>query len=155
MFFASPEKQQAGKRFKMSTSEIDIKSGPLEDVYVALVSFNPNRNRAAFKMFINPFTWWFWAGGVILVLGALVAMWPTREGLESLAPGTIRFGRTTIGGVLFVVCLVPLATWHLESDTSWGSALRYEEIVQTQESGASDDPTAPDSSTPDDEVPPS
>jgi len=154
MFFASPEKQRAGKRFKMGTSEIDIRSGPLEDVYVALVSFNPNNQRAAFKMFVNPFTWWFWAGGVILVLGALLGMWPSREGFERLKPTALQFGRLGVGAVLAAVCVAPLALWQVESHTGWGSALRYDELVEAPETPP-DGGNPPETATEGDGAPPS
>jgi cytochrome c-type biogenesis protein CcmF len=136
MFFASPEKRRAGEQFRMGTSEIDIRSGPLEDLYVALVNFRTGPNTAdtaSFKMFVNPFTWWFWAGGVILVLGALVAMWPTRESVSNLSPLPIRFGRTTVGAVLVAVCLSPLAVWQVESNTKWGAALRWKEAQLSEQ----------------------
>lgn len=133
MFFAKPEQQKAGKKFKMGTSEIDIKSGPLEDLYVAMVNFDPNKQQAAFKMYVNPFTWWFWIGGVLLVLGALIAMWPERDGLESLSPLPFRFGRITVGGVLVLACISPIAVWQIESDTRWGAALRYHPTAEQNE----------------------
>ena len=151
MFFASPKERRSGKRFKMGTSEIDIRSGPLEDVYVALVNFNTRQETAAFKMFINPFTWWFWAGGVVLVLGAFIAMWPSRESFEDLSPTPIRFGRVTVGAGLFALCFVPLVVWQIESDTKWGSALRWEEarIVDSPAADEPSDPPAPPPTTDD------
>ncbi len=128
IFHASPN---------MPTSEIDIQSGPLEDVYVALVDFNPQQQTAAFKMFVNPFTWWFWIGGVILVLGAFIAMWPSREDVETLRP-SLRFGRTAVGIVLIAACFTPIVVRHVESDTRWGSALRYEVAIQEFDSSLSD-----------------
>ncbi|MFB6264752.1 MAG: heme lyase CcmF/NrfE family subunit [Bradymonadaceae bacterium] len=116
---------------KMPTSEIDIRSGPLEDVYVALVNFSPRNDRAAFKIFINPFTWWFWAAGVVLVLGTFIAMWPRAEELESIASLPRRIGRIALALSLGALCFVPLATWQLESDTRWGSAMRWTTVEST------------------------
>lgn len=125
---------------EMPTSEIDIRSTPLEDVYAALVNFGRTGDRAAFKLFVNPFTWWFWAGGVILVLGALIAMWPTRESVESLS-APMRFGRLGTGTMLAVLCFAPLAVWQVESDTKWGSSLRW---THAQQIDSPDDAAPPE-----------
>lgn len=61
------------------TSEIFIRSNPLEDVYVALLNYDTERGAAAFKLVVLPFTWWMWAGGIVLILGTLVCMWPSDE----------------------------------------------------------------------------
>ena len=43
--------------------------------------------QANFAISINPLVWWVWAGGVILVLGGLLAMWP---GGRATAPAARR-----------------------------------------------------------------
>lgn len=124
IFHASPN---------MPTSEIDIKTTPLEDLYVALVSSNPKTDEAAFKVFVAPFTWWFWFGGTILLFGTMICMWPTREGLHQLelTPGV--FGRAFGAGALIIVasCL-PIALLTYESHSKWGSAARFELIADAQ-----------------------
>ncbi|MCB9532195.1 MAG: cytochrome c biogenesis protein CcsA [Myxococcales bacterium] len=63
------------------TSEIYIRSTPLEDVYVALLQTDDAQQAAAFKLVVLPFTWWFWFGGVVLVAGTLICLWPERDPL--------------------------------------------------------------------------
>ncbi len=63
------------------TSEIAIRSTPLEDLYIALLQVNEDEQAAAFKMVVLPFTWWFWFGGVVLIAGTLVCMWPEHDRL--------------------------------------------------------------------------
>jgi cytochrome c-type biogenesis protein CcmF len=36
-------------------------------------------NAATFKVIINPLVMWLWIGGVIALVGALIAVWPTRS----------------------------------------------------------------------------
>ena len=51
-----------------------------EDFYVILVNWEPTTADAAtFRIFLNPLINWVWAGGVIFVLGTLIAAWPDRE----------------------------------------------------------------------------
>jgi cytochrome c-type biogenesis protein CcmF len=56
------------------TTETAIRSTLLEDVYVILAAVNDNGS-ATFRVYINPLVSWIWIGGVIFVLGTLVAMW--------------------------------------------------------------------------------
>lgn len=63
------------------TSEIYIRSTPVEDVYIALLQVDEAQQAAAFKLVILPFTWWFWFGGLVLIAGTLVAMWPEEDRL--------------------------------------------------------------------------
>jgi cytochrome c-type biogenesis protein CcmF len=63
------------------TSEIYIRSTPIEDVYVALLQVDEAQQAAAFKLVVLPFTWWFWFGGLVLIAGTLIAMWPEEDRL--------------------------------------------------------------------------
>lgn len=106
------------------TSEIDIKTTVLEDVYVALVNFDSGGQVAALKVFIGPFTWWFWLGGVILTFGTMIAMWPTRESLHALRRGGV-IARIAIVGMLLFGSSLPLLLRYAENSEVWGSAQRW------------------------------
>lgn len=71
-----------GKRFlagfeEQPTSRIAIRSTPLEDLYVVLTGWD--ETGASFFVFVNPLVSWIWLGGLILILGGLVAWWPQRQ----------------------------------------------------------------------------
>jgi cytochrome c-type biogenesis protein CcmF len=63
------------KSFEPST-EVGIRSGLQEDVYIVFAGAVNGTEEAVYRFNINPLVWWVWAGGVILVLGGLVTMWP-------------------------------------------------------------------------------
>jgi cytochrome c-type biogenesis protein CcmF len=51
-----------------------------DDVYVLLVAWEPiSAQTATFKVFVNPLVNWVWAGGIVFILGTLIAAWPERE----------------------------------------------------------------------------
>ena len=50
-----------------------------EDLYVTLLGYNPTAGTATIRVFINPLVMWIWAGGAIVALGALFAIWPDRR----------------------------------------------------------------------------
>lgn len=132
-FYASPN---------APTSEIDIKSTALEDLYVALVNFDPRGNQAAFKVFVAPFTWWFWFGGVILIFGTMIAMWPTRESIASLRYGSGTLAKIAVVGIILVTSSLPLVLAAVETYTPWGSAQRWQ-IEHAALTGDAEPSTAP------------
>src|SRR6266550_74907 len=61
--------------FQPST-EVGIRSDPLEDLYVVLGGVVNGTEQAVFRLTINPLVWWVWYGGLIVVIGGLIVMWP-------------------------------------------------------------------------------
>ncbi len=57
-----------------------VRSTMEDDLYIILVDWQPISSRqATFKVFHNPLVNWLWVGSIILILGAIVAVWPTPE----------------------------------------------------------------------------
>jgi cytochrome c-type biogenesis protein CcmF len=61
-------------------SEVAIRTNPVEDLYVVVTSIDPD-GAAAVRAFVNPLTWWIWAGAFVMVLGMWVLLTeaPARE----------------------------------------------------------------------------
>ena len=55
---------------------VDIRYGPWKDLYVILAGFDREARWATIKVQIHPMIGWIWVGGVVVVLGGLVALWP-------------------------------------------------------------------------------
>ncbi len=50
------------------------------DVYVILVDWQPvSQTGATFKIYINPLINWLWFGGIIFILGTMIAAWPDQD----------------------------------------------------------------------------
>ena len=50
------------------------------DVYVILVDWQPvSQSGATFKVYVNPMINWLWFGGIIFILGTLIAAWPDQD----------------------------------------------------------------------------
>jgi cytochrome c-type biogenesis protein CcmF len=57
-----------------------VRSTLEDDFYVILVSWEPIGSQSAtFKIYHNPLVNFVWMGGLIFILGTLVAAWPDRE----------------------------------------------------------------------------
>ena len=51
-----------------------------DDFYVLLVDWQPISSQGAtFKVYRNPLVNWLWLGGIVFILGTLVAAWPDRD----------------------------------------------------------------------------
>lgn len=59
-------------------TEVAISSTVFEDLYVVLVSLDED-GRASFELVLNPLISWLWIGGALLLVGAVLAAWPTRR----------------------------------------------------------------------------
>ena len=56
-----------------------IRTSPLRDLYASVVGVEQEGERATFRFFLNPGVTWLWVGGAVMVLGGLLAVWPTRR----------------------------------------------------------------------------
>jgi cytochrome c-type biogenesis protein CcmF len=56
-----------------------IRHGPFTDLYVSVLGFDENGQRATFRFLLNPGVSWLWAGGATMALGGLLAAWPRRR----------------------------------------------------------------------------
>ncbi len=56
-----------------------LRSTMAEDVYVLLTGWESGGATATFRVYINPLVNWLWLGGLIFVVGTLVAGWPDFE----------------------------------------------------------------------------
>ncbi|MDQ4074803.1 MAG: heme lyase CcmF/NrfE family subunit [Chloroflexota bacterium] len=56
-------------------TEVAIKGFPTEDLYVVLTGVNQD-GTATYKLFIEPLIGFVWLGGLILVVGATIVVWP-------------------------------------------------------------------------------
>jgi cytochrome c-type biogenesis protein CcmF len=59
-------------------SEVAILGGFWEDLYVVLSGMD-EKGEALLQVFVNPLVGWIWAGGWVMVVGTLVAVWPERR----------------------------------------------------------------------------
>jgi len=72
----------AGKSFhpneQQPIAQVGIRSTPWEDLYVVLGGVEPDGSAATLKIMINPMMMWIWLGGLIITVGALITIVPSR-----------------------------------------------------------------------------
>jgi len=61
-----------------------LRSTFAEDLYILFLG--EEGGFGTFKVFINPLVNWLWIGGILLIIGTLLAMWPSGAGLTVRVP---------------------------------------------------------------------
>src|SRR5262244_1202674 len=59
------------------TTEVALRTSLFDDLYIILAGFEPS-GIATFKVFVNPLVLWLWIGGLVIVMGTMIALWPAR-----------------------------------------------------------------------------
>jgi cytochrome c-type biogenesis protein CcmF len=68
-----------------------VRSTLEDDFYVLLVDWEPiGLSGATFKVYQNPLVNFLWIGGLVFILGTIVAAWPDRESEPAVKPGKKR-----------------------------------------------------------------
>lgn len=73
-----PEKniyRYEGNREINQETEVSLRSTYKDDLYIILSNVNSNTN-ATFRAIINPMVSWIWAGGLVVLFGAMITMMP-------------------------------------------------------------------------------
>ncbi len=70
-----PEKRQYATGMPMT--EVDINAGFFKDIYIALGE-DLAHNSYSFRIYFKPFIRWIWLGGILIAIGALIAIFDRR-----------------------------------------------------------------------------
>ena len=61
---------------KETTTEVALRMGQREDVYLVLAGIDESGTRASLKLFINPLQVWLWYGAILMIIGGIVVAVP-------------------------------------------------------------------------------
>ncbi|NIN09948.1 MAG: heme lyase CcmF/NrfE family subunit [Gemmatimonadales bacterium] len=82
--------------FEPST-EAGIRSDLREDIYVVYAGSVAGTEEAVYRFTINPLVWWVWFGGVILVVGGIVTLWPGSAPTVARRQAVAGYAATLVG----------------------------------------------------------
>jgi cytochrome c-type biogenesis protein CcmF len=73
-----PAKQFFDNFPQQPSTRVGLRSTPFEDLYVVLAGWEGDGPTAKISLavFVNPLVSWIWTGGVLLLFGTLVTLWP-------------------------------------------------------------------------------
>ncbi len=86
------------KSFEPST-EVGLRSDLREDLYVVFVGAVNGTEEAQYRFTVNPLVWWVWFGGLVLVIGGLVTMWPGGGTPAVMRPKVKAAAREPVGAL--------------------------------------------------------
>ncbi len=66
------------KASQQPISHVAIRSSLAEDLYVVLAGQDADTGKAIIQVFVNPLVGWVWIGGLVVFLGTLLALVPSR-----------------------------------------------------------------------------
>ena len=69
---------------------VAIRSTPFADLYIVLAGIDDSGDSATFEVFLTPLVFWLWFGGLMMVLGTVIVMWPNVRERAALAAALSR-----------------------------------------------------------------
>jgi cytochrome c-type biogenesis protein CcmF len=78
-----PAKYFYDKPIQTTTSEVSIRSSLRNDIYAVLSQIDPKTSVGTFRFILRPLVIWIWIGAMVLLLGAIVSLWPTKRSKNS------------------------------------------------------------------------
>ena len=67
------------KKMNQAIGTPTVISGLDEDLYLSLVQVDIDGEMASLSVVVEPLVWWLWFGGGVMLLGSIVAGWPTQR----------------------------------------------------------------------------
>jgi cytochrome c-type biogenesis protein CcmF len=78
------------KRPQQPATKVAIRSTPASDLYVVLAGIDDSGQTATFEVFLTPLVFWLWAGGLMMVIGTVIVMWPNVRERAAIATALSR-----------------------------------------------------------------
>jgi cytochrome c-type biogenesis protein CcmF len=64
-----------------ATTEVALRSGLNEDLYLVFSGIEKDNSPPVFHAYLNPLVSWVWIGGIIFVLGTVICLIPSKQGM--------------------------------------------------------------------------
>lgn len=68
---------------KETTTEVALRMGQREDLYLILAGVDETGAKASMKVFVNPLQVWLWYGAIIMVIGGIIVAVPVRRSVPA------------------------------------------------------------------------
>jgi len=64
-----------------ATTEVALRSGLNEDLYLVFSGIEKDNSKPVFHAYLNPLVSWVWIGGIVFVLGTVICLIPSKQGM--------------------------------------------------------------------------
>jgi len=75
---------------QVTETMVAVQTSPVWDLYVVYAGRSPETGKPVIHAYLNPLVKWIWFGGVVLVLGTMLAMLPNKRTALVLRPAETR-----------------------------------------------------------------
>lgn len=75
---------------QVTETMVAVQTSPIWDLYVVYAGRSPETGKPVIHAYLNPLVKWIWFGGVVLVLGTILAMLPNKRTALVLRPVEMR-----------------------------------------------------------------
>ncbi len=113
LMMLTPEKRNF-RSSEESGTMVAIYSTPLNDLYVVYAGRNPETGQPVIHAYLNPLVKWIWFGGVVVIIGTILALLPDRKAAIVLRAVTQPAAPTIVAGV--IPQIAPASSHHDGSD---------------------------------------
>ena len=79
------------KASRQGTHEVGVRQRPNEDLYLNFAGMSDDNQRAVIQAYVFPLVSWIWIGGVVLILGTLICLVPSKVKMQ--------YARTEVVGI--------------------------------------------------------
>ena len=93
------------KREQEATTEVAIRRGVAEDLYIVLAGYDAAAQSATYTVTVNPLVNWIWFGFAVLAIGTLIALMP--ESAYAFAAARVPAGTAGATTALSILLLLP------------------------------------------------
>jgi cytochrome c-type biogenesis protein CcmF len=100
------------------STEIALHITPRDDLYATLTSANPQNKTGTFRLHVNPLVIYIWIGFIILILGAVISLWPDLQEQEVRAFSYVRAAAGVATMLMFSVMLASTASLAYRARTA-------------------------------------
>jgi cytochrome c-type biogenesis protein CcmF len=73
---------------QVTETMVAIQTSPLRDLYIVYAGRSPENGKPVIHAYLNPLVKWIWFGGLVVVLGTGLALFPNRRAALVLRPAT-------------------------------------------------------------------
>jgi cytochrome c-type biogenesis protein CcmF len=87
------------------TTEVSLLQSMRQDLYTVIGTVDPQSKRGTFRFHVNPLVMWIWSGGIVLILGACISLWPEVAFGELGAWSYVRASAGVAAGAAFSLWL--------------------------------------------------
>ncbi|NUO50271.1 MAG: cytochrome c biogenesis protein CcsA, partial [Polyangiaceae bacterium] len=92
------------------STEIALHITGRDDLYATLTSANPQNKTGTFRLHVNPLVIYIWIGFIILIIGAVISLWPDLQEQEVRAFSYVRAAAGVTTMLMFSVMLASTAS---------------------------------------------